>query len=70
MNKMLVKQTTELLTLLPEEELSLVNSLVKKLVLAWDPNFTKLTPSEKLAVDKADKEMQKGVFLTDDEVWK
>ena len=29
----------------------MVCQLVKKLVLAWDPDYTKLTPSEVMAAD-------------------
>lgn len=65
----LVNQTAELLALLPEDEILLVNSLVKKLVLAWDPEYTKVTPSERLSLEIADREMKKGEFFNKDEVW-
>ncbi len=62
-------QTAKLINLLPEDELVLVNELVKKLLLAWDPDFTKVTPEEKERIDRADKEMQNGEYFTDEEVW-
>lgn len=62
-------QTAKLINLLPEDELALVNELVKKLLLAWDPDFTKVTPEEKERIDRADKEMQNGEYFTDEEVW-
>lgn len=65
----LVTQTAEMLPLLPDEELSLVNTLVKKLIVAWDPDFTKVTPAEKKILDQADQEMADGIFCSDDEVW-
>ena len=34
-------QTAELLDILPDEDVSIVNALIKKLVIAWDPDFTK-----------------------------
>ena len=62
-------QTAKLINLLSEDELALVNELVKKLLLAWDPDFTKVTPEEKERIDRADKEMQNGEYFTDEEVW-
>ena len=40
-----------------------VCQLVKKLVLAWDPDYTKLTPSEAEAVARAEAEMDAGKRL-------
>ena len=49
----LVNQTAELLATLPEDEILLVNSLVKKLVMAWDPDYTKMTPAERINLKEA-----------------
>lgn len=38
--------------------------------IAWDPDFTKVTPEERSRLDKADEEMKNGEYFTDDEVWK
>jgi alkyl hydroperoxide reductase subunit AhpC len=65
----LVTQTAEMLSLLPEEEISLVNELVKKLVVAWDADFTKVTPEEEKSIKQAEEEMQQGIYLTEEEVW-
>lgn len=43
---------------------------IKKLLLAWNPDFTKVTPEERSRLDKADEEMKRGKYFTDDEVWK
>ena len=37
--------------------------------LAWDPDFTKVTPEEKSRLDKADVEMKRGEYFMNDEVW-
>jgi alkyl hydroperoxide reductase subunit AhpC len=58
-----------MLSLLPEEEISLVNELVKKLVVAWDADFTKVTPEEEKSIKQAEEEMQQGIYLTEEEVW-
>lgn len=67
--KALIEQTAEMLAILPDDEVSLVNELVKKLIVAWDPDFTKVTPAEKAALDAADKEMKNGQFYSEEEVW-
>lgn len=43
----IAKQTVELLEMLPEQEQELANALIKRMVLAWDSDFTKLTPAER-----------------------
>ena len=43
--------------------------LVKKLILIWDPDFTKVTPKERRALDQADAELESGIFCTSYEVW-
>ena len=65
----LVKQTTDMLTLLPDEDVSLVYEFVKKLIKAWDPDYTKVTPEERKILEQADREMEKGEYFTEDEVW-
>ena len=47
-------QTAELLDILPDEDISIVNALVKKLVIAWDPDFTKVTSRERELLEKGD----------------
>ena len=65
----ILSQTTELLAILPEEDISLVNDLVKRLIKAWDPDFTKLTPNEKKILEESDMEMKNGTYFTDEDIW-
>ena len=62
----LVQQTTDMLMLLPDEDVSLVNAFVKKLVRAWDPDFTKVTDEERRIMEEADEEMKNGVYFTEE----
>lgn len=39
--------------ILPKSEQNFALEFVKKLVLAWDPDFTKLTPAERKELDYA-----------------
>ena len=36
----------KMIDMLPEEDQKFAQEFVKKLVLAWDPDFTKVTPQE------------------------
>lgn len=47
------KQAIDLMEILPESEQNFALEFIKKLVLAWDPDFTKLTPSEKASIEEA-----------------
>ena len=44
----------EMLDILPDSDVNLAYELVKKLVLAWDPDFTKLTPAERARLEEAE----------------
>ena len=61
-------ETISLLSMLPEDDISLVNTMVKKLIKAWDPDFTKLTPSEAEELDSILAEMDAGEYVTDDDI--
>ncbi len=54
--------------MLPDTDQVLAFELIKKLVLAWDPDFTKVTPEERAAMDRAMDELEAGDFVTDDQI--
>ena len=39
-------QAARMMDMLPEEDKNFAYEFIKKLVLAWDPDFTKVTPEE------------------------
>lgn len=53
-----------LIDMLPDEDKELAYTFVKKLVLAWDPEFTKLTPQEKMELEEA----ENGEFIDDEDI--
>ena len=53
MTKM-IEQTVSMLEMLPSQEQNFAFEFVKRLVLAWDPDYTKLTPSEREKLEKAE----------------
>ena len=60
----LVSQTAEMLAMLPENEVLLINELVKHLIKEWDPDFTKVTSGEAKVIDKSDKKMKSGDYYS------
>ncbi|MBR1507966.1 MAG: hypothetical protein IJ619_08200 [Eubacterium sp.] len=61
-------ETISLLEMLPEDDISLINIMIKKLIKAWDPDFTKLTPTEATELEKIIAEMDAGEYVTDDDI--
>ncbi len=47
-------EIVEMLDMLPDNDVDLAYELVKKLVLAWDPDFTKLTSAERSSLEEAE----------------
>ena len=64
----IAKQTVELLEMLPEQEQELANALIKRMVLAWDSDFTKLTPTERQRLELAEQEIDAGETVLHDEI--
>ena len=46
--------------MLPEQEQILACELIKRMVLAWDSDFTKLTPMERRCLDESIKDYDNG----------
>ena len=68
----IVEETADWLAALPQEEQELIHALVKRLVFAWDPYFTKLTAKEKERLEQAQRELDMADcsdFITDEDVW-
>lgn len=51
-----VKEAVNLLEVLPESEQNFALEFIKKLVIAWDPDYTKLTPTERTRLENAEKD--------------
>ncbi|WIV12168.1 hypothetical protein [Proteiniborus sp. MB09-C3] len=65
----ITKQIIEMIDMLPEKEQILAFEFIKRMVLAWDNDFTKLTPSERETLKKADAELINNEFLSHSDVW-
>ena len=49
-----IEQTVSMLEMLPAQEQNFALEFVKRLVLAWVPDYTKLTPSERKKLEEAE----------------
>lgn len=56
----MAQNVAQLLDMLPEQDQILAFELIKKLVIAWDPDFTKATPAEMQAMKIAEQEIANG----------
>ena len=57
-----------MIDMLPENEQKFACEVIKKLFLAWDADFTKLTPAEAEELKIAKKQIQNGEYFDDDEI--
>ncbi len=59
-----VKKIVDMLEMLPEQEQDLAYELVKRIVLAWDPDYSKVTASEAKELEEA----KKSEYLDESEI--
>lgn len=64
----LAQKTATMLDMLPDQEQQLAYEMLKRIVLAWDPDFTKLTPAEADAIREAEAQIERGETVSDDEI--
>lgn len=63
----LTTKTIEIMNMLPVEDQELLYNIAKKLVRAWDPDFTKLTPSEEKELKNSIEEISNGDFVSEND---
>lgn len=64
------REMFQLVDMLPETEKDLINEMIKRVVLAWDPDFTKVTAQERADMESADKDLENGEYVSHEDVWK
>lgn len=52
-----VKEVVGLMEILPESDQNFALEFIKKLVLAWDPDFTKVTSTERKVLEEVEEDM-------------
>lgn len=63
------RELIELVDMLPETEQNFIGEMIKRVILAWDPDFTKATPSELKTMELAEEELLNGDTYSHEEVW-
>ncbi len=63
-----VQESVKMLEMLPESEQELASQLIKRLVLAWDPDFKKLTPEARKRLEAAEQRIDSGEYVKDSEI--
>ena len=63
-----VRKAVNLLEILPEQEQDFALEFIKKLVLAWDPDFMKVTSLERRELEEAEKDMQENGTVSHDAI--
>ena len=62
------KQIIDMIDMLPDKEQKLALEMVKRIVLAWDNDFTKLTISEKNRIIQAEKDIANGKIISHSDI--
>lgn len=63
-----VKEAVSLMEILPEADQNFALEFIKKLVIAWDPDFTKVTSTERHALEKAEKDISENGTISHDAI--
>ncbi len=62
------QESVKMLEMLPESEQEFASQFIKRLVLAWDPDFTKLTPEERKQLEAAEQRVDSGEYVKDSDI--
>lgn len=62
------QQVANMVDMLPENDQQLAFELIKKLVLAWDPDFTKVTPQEAKELEEAEEDFKNGEYYSHNDI--
>ena len=62
------KEAIILMEILPESDQNFALEFIKKLVLAWDPDYTKVTHVERKALEEAEKDIAENGTISHDAI--
>lgn len=62
------KEAINLMEILPESDQNFAPEFIKKLVLAWDPDYTKVTPAERKALEEAEMDIAENGTISHDAI--
>ncbi|MCL2096518.1 MAG: hypothetical protein FWH10_06405 [Oscillospiraceae bacterium] len=64
----ITRDIVSIIDMMPENEQRFACEVIKKLFLAWDADFTKLTPAEAIELETARQQIQNGEYYDDNEI--
>ena len=62
------REISALVDILPENEQNLAYEFIKRMVLAWDSDYTKLTPTERKRLEEAEQDFINGDTVSHDDI--
>jgi len=62
------REISALVDILPENEQNLAYEFIKRMVLAWDSNYTKLTPVERKRLEEAEQDFINGETINHENI--
>ncbi len=62
------KEVINLMEILPESDQNFALEFIKKLVLAWDPDYTKVTPTERKILEEVEKDILENGTISHDAI--
>lgn len=63
-----IQESIKMLEMLPESEQEFASQFIRRLVLAWDPDYTKLTQKEREELEAAEQRIDSGEYVKDNEI--
>lgn len=63
-----IKEAVSLMEVLPETEQNFALEFIKRLVIAWDPDFTKVTLKERIALEEAENDVAENGTISHDAI--
>ena len=64
----LAMKAAKMLDMLPEHEQAFACEMLKRIVLAWDPDYTRLTKVQEIALIEAEAEFERGETISHDAI--
>ena len=63
-----IQESVKMLEMLSESEQEFASQFIRRLVLAWDPDFTKLTQEERKRLEASEQRIDSGEYVKDSDV--
>ena len=62
------RELFQIVDMLPDTEKNLIDEMIRRVILAWDPDFTKITSDEAAVLKQAEQERERGEVFSESEI--